>query len=64
MLALIRRRLGALRYRRRWSALATAAASRADRATALHERARPDAALTERARTGLRLLPWRPRPSG
>lgn len=61
MLALIRRRLGALRYRRRWSALATAAASRADRATALHERARPDAA---RARTGLRLLPWRPRPSG
>ncbi|WP_043363506.1 hypothetical protein [Belnapia sp. F-4-1] len=59
MLALIRRRLGTLRYRRRWSALAAAAASQADRATALHERDRPAP-----ARTGLRLLLWRPRLSG
>jgi hypothetical protein len=64
MLALIRRRLGALRYRRRWSALAAAAASRADRATALHERTKPESAMPARARTGFRHLLRLPRHSG
>jgi hypothetical protein len=64
MLALIRRRLGALRYRRRWSALAAAAVTRADHATALHERAKPEPAMPARARTEFRLLLRRPRLSG
>ncbi len=61
MLALIKRRLGALRYRRRWSALAAAAASRADRATALHNRAKPEPAMPAQARMGFRLLLKLPR---
>ncbi len=38
MIALIRRALRVLRYRRRWGAIAAVAAREADRATALHER--------------------------
>lgn len=54
MLGLIRRRLRVLRYRRRWSELAAAAANRMDRATALHERNTP-----AQARVGSRPPPRR-----
>jgi hypothetical protein len=58
MMTMIRRALGVLRYRRRWSAVAAAVANKADRATAHHWRA---ASAREGARPGP--LPGRHRPS-